>query len=76
MALYYITSKLVKNIISNICFCKLIFKVFKIQTCYYSDMLLLSEKRMWDSLLYIVNMFYCHLLIKKLISANGLTEQS
>lgn len=29
---------------------------------------------MWDSPLCSMNMFYCHWLIKKLLSANGLTE--
>ena len=31
---------------------------------------------MWDSPLYAMNMFYCHWLIKELLSVNGLTEYS
>ena len=34
----------------------------------------ISQQVMWYSPLLAINMFYCHQLIKKLLSVNGLTE--
>ena len=44
--------------------------------CIHTYICMQNTHMMWDFPLYAMNMFYCHWLIKKLLSVNGLTEYS